>query len=430
MEIFQAQYIRVMPAFSRTQSELTLINDHITKDSIKIVDSKKGANKLALNLLKNYFNFAYIFLISPFRLVEASSEEYKIIKVAWLPQKCLCGIFNVLGVLWLIKSIRANIPENMHYPSEYFVSILQIVNLIIVLLTWKKIWINQSSFVTLATFIKAQKEQRETTCDNLRPEIVLLWKWGWRCVYVLCSTLILVSFNFGIDFDQKNLDYGIFGNINNWLESMLVQTKYTFFLSQQNGTKVIPESYSSTDYLLIMIGGIGLFQKYAWCVSCSLFLMVSTMILWITSFSFMEALEDIGNERVEDEEELNVITLMFKRVNDKRSKANNQGKWKGDLETGLKYLEQLSRLINDIISNSMSLFILQFILYYSTCYLEISVETGNNMLYRYARFSIITFGASIILRFGANIPFMVSKKNYYMVQGYKTLKLILTLICR
>ncbi len=151
-----------MPTFSRSQSEHTLIDDHITKQSIEILDCKESANKLALNLLKNYFNFTYISLISPFRLVEASDEKYKIVRVTWLPQKLACCIFNSFGIMWFAKSIRANIPENMHNPSEYFVAFLQVINMIVVLLTFKKFWINQSSFLAMANFIKSQEESKTT----------------------------------------------------------------------------------------------------------------------------------------------------------------------------------------------------------------------------------------------------------------------------
>lgn len=392
-----------MPAVSKTQSELSLINN--TNENVNVVEYKQSANNLALNLLRHYFNFAYIFLLSPFRLVETFSDKCKIGKVAWLPQNILCGIFHTFGVLWLVKCIRENVPQNKHNPAEYFVELLQIINLISVLLALKKFWINQSSFLKLANFIKSL-EQNEIACDfdNYGAEIVFLWKWGWKFVFVLCSALIFVLMGFGEDY----LGYGIFGNADIWLQKLLEETRFTFFLTQQNGTKEDPETYLTTDYLLIVVGGIGLFQKCAWGISCLLFLLVFGMILWITSYSFMESLEYADKERYQ-EEESNVITITFQRVNDKQLKTCNKMKWKETPENGFKYLEQLSKFVNDIIGNSATLFIFQCILYYSTCYLEISAESKNkiDVLKRYAIFVVISFGASMILRFWANIPFMV-----------------------
>ncbi len=106
--------------------------------------------------LKVFFDFAYIFCLSPFRVKLHGSRRHgnqKYIPIRSFLQSSFCLISSFLGIFWHLQGIRKGLSPKSKDPSNYFIIAQKIVGATGKLLTIKVLWWNQKDILGILNHI-------------------------------------------------------------------------------------------------------------------------------------------------------------------------------------------------------------------------------------------------------------------------------------
>lgn len=83
----------------------------------------------------------------------SSSTHYAIVE--WLPQKLLCGTLTIFGMVYMTRTMRMSISNDLKSPVFYFDVILTIVDRLFVLANLKQLWFNKERILEIVNFLNS-----------------------------------------------------------------------------------------------------------------------------------------------------------------------------------------------------------------------------------------------------------------------------------
>lgn len=370
------------------------------------------STKAIPNAFPIFLKLSYFFLICPFYLSKSSSKfEIK----TWIPQTFLCGLNNILCILWIIGNARQSFTNLSYSTPSYFTCALSILNIIRRTATLKTFWLKRTQFLNLVNFLANLDHEQEINSDNhhFLPKLLIFW-----LISVIFTVGPLVSFITGtkiqmctnnpISMEIGNKSQLIVPTLSGahwWLQNVLQSSNYIFFRQKDCNKMESIESLSFLDVIQVIFGGIAFLQRHLLSFYCDMFLIFATLSFWIAGNSFFSCLQSCMTKRNESIVSMTCSSLAEDEICDLKANSFNN-KWENIFQ---KYeaLVSLVNYLNNLLSCTVTWFLIESILYYSTSYGEIIIWNGSREHVKYwwwklARLLIFSVGSFSVLLLAAD----------------------------
>lgn len=170
---------------------------------------------------------SFALCLSPFYLSLKTARPHNISEPSiksWLPQKILCGVLTILDVLWMLGMIRRAVPTKPKDPSQHVATIMSVIRQLYKCLIFKKLWANQTEFLSLSNFLLASNVP-------ILPEI------KWIPTKVAVNLLMIGYTALGLGYVDWVHDTGsIQNNLLHWWKGKVADGRFNFFLM----TEIMP----------------------------------------------------------------------------------------------------------------------------------------------------------------------------------------------
>ncbi len=329
------------------------------------------------NFLRIFTHFAYLLFISPYRIVKHSNlrgSSHFAIKFHWL-HKTICALFLVVDAIWVTYHIKKQIPNARSNadPSQYFPLCLKIINTFCIVTSMKKLWIYQSQMVQILNLLQSH---RRLISDNWK--ISKKWTVILYCI-LSASTIICVLSTLGWDDKTASI---LEWNWNTFWNSVTKESHLVFYTSHNNT-------------LLTWLTIVGMIRFRILSTIYDLFLLMAVMTLWLPARSFSQYLNST------------VVT------------------WE-TIKTHLKFLRELSTLMNNLFGGHMTMFSVHSILEYAISFNVVLFKGGRSASYDVAAticFIYFLGTTCAILLFSADVCHQMEKLKEWLASEENRMQL-------
>lgn len=136
-----------------------------SSSSADVAATRNSTGSQLSDVIKVYFDMAFIIGMCPFRLARRCKSSQYVIKT-WQPQMLLCILVNACVLIVHLGNIRSgyyDLSESKKHPFNYFFYSTVLAKLILALITLWQMWFERTCFVNLVNFLASS--------DNSLPSI-------------------------------------------------------------------------------------------------------------------------------------------------------------------------------------------------------------------------------------------------------------------
>lgn len=327
--------------------------------------SIKGGEEVALSspqhrlhstfLIKNFFDFAFLFCLSPFhlQLAQKSPTISFSMRGYWL-HKVICVSLTFLSSLWLLREFRLNPTGRSRHPSTYFKLLAYIVDTFLKVVTIKEFWMNGKDVVKLINFI-GNHIPAEKSCTLKSTKILGYFL---AVCFSLLGFVRWISGAIGLTFTSEANNNGTNEQwtLIRWWDSNVEAGRYNLFFQD------FPCHHHTLNTVLGVLAVLGHLHRRLLGLYTDYFLLIMTLTLYLAVKHFINDLYDMSS--LED--------------------SNFEGDSTSWLVVHQKFrqLQKLSRQINSIIGTNVTTLVAQIMLYCATSLDEIFYQPGGGAHFR------------------------------------------------
>lgn len=352
------------------------------------------------NFFTIHINTAYFLCCCPFRIVrfytKKSSSTFFISKSCWA-QKLVCGISMVLGLFWIFSEILNNIPHDFRNPSMYFHFVLYILSGLQKWHTLKSFWMQQDIILKIVNFVA----ENQTKLHSQKSSIWVARK-SLVCLMCLINVIIAIcAFMSGVGLEKMPHEGDRESWILMWTRNLEATGRKAFFLKNRN-----LNLSGFEEAILVFISVIGYFHRRVMGVIADISIVMPTLMLW--SFA----------------------RIMAINLENGRETCN----WP-HLQAHFHNLKQLAHLVNKLICERATGFIIGTVLYYSSKLEGVFLQAGlgaNRNLNDNSIGDLIVTGMQVVLALlngGTILYFAADIENQVCKFACHLQKVVLVAIC-
>lgn len=378
---------------------------------LPIYSRESGSEQLAY-LWKIYFDFQYFLFCSPFRLKqEKGNGSDHFVTTSWRPQKILCGVFTLLGLIWISRSVRMSLPADSDNPALYLLMILNIVMALFKMVRIKKYWLDQVKLVKIVNFIVDREHGFKIPSTPFVQFLLTTTKGKVIFIFVCLTYAAMATGNWvsGRDVVSENMSER--WSVSWWWARMVELSRSNFFLT--NDTSSVTES----TFGALTAAGF-LWRLLLGCYLES-FLLLVAFTAWLMPKAFAEQLLPADCRR---KGKLKMPTLDLLVLQKKcRPKC-----WH-DVRKEYEIIKEFIDLINEIFGWSQCYFVLETILFYCVSFDEMFVKESFPDWGKIFSVSFYFMTTCAALLFSADLCKQVRVHNYALASQivlYTTLLVI------
>ncbi|CAL8146949.1 unnamed protein product [Orchesella dallaii] len=310
---------------------------------------------------------------------------------------CLCVIFHFLGMALYITSLRSAI-QNMSTgfaPEAYFRLFKNAFRFLFKLSVIRVIWTRKATFLKIINFPTTKLcPGSYEKCDN-KASLKIESKSFLLIICVVSTLVVFLRFieitspqDEKIEFESNDAFLARF--LRKWYQSLVMETKYLFFLRNDDPNRV-PQKFWSfrnvVEVILEIITAVTLLSRGIVGVCSELLVLMYSLTLWSQVTKFITTLKSryLAREENDDDE------------NDAVSHSNL--KWKGNeckAETSIviseyRSLQRLAELLNGAMDDSLPFFIGECLFIYSINWHNFSLVEIDGIVRLYFYIILVSF---------------------------------------
>lgn len=325
----------------------------ITKMSLTSFSPKQPAREQLANFWKIFFDVQYFLLCSPFRMRMQPIEKSlpMVVASSWLPQKVSCGIFTILGLLFLAARMHQAVPTDRKDPSMYlFISFRVTTTLFTVGRVWL-FWWDQARLLDIFNFILRNQHILPD------PKIALIkfifqTKMGKIAFFIIGCLLLTITTGYSV--------------IENW-PSILQMWKETY----------LSDNYpsASVQKIVEMLTCLGYIWAHLMGFSHELFMLLVVIIVWLPAKGFAEQL--CSTQLFTRDRDPNAVNIFSLDATGNICKGTHESWFQ--VRNHYCAIKKLTAMVNRVFGWVQFCFLLETVLYYSVRFDEMFLERQNKL---------------------------------------------------